>query len=123
MDNRPLSDNFYQNIKPATTYINKLYDKTTFADNYGSSILICILVTLFVLTVFLYCLFMQKKKEIYADWNNNRCKPQYIPIAGFIMEYCFSGWPYSCCRWRILIYRRLHYSPSARKPSMHRNSN
>ena len=84
MDNRPLSDNFYQNIKPATTYINKLYDKTTFADNYGSSILICILVTLFVLTVFLYCLFMQKKQEIYADWNNNRCKPQYIPIAGFI---------------------------------------
>ncbi len=83
-NNRPSNNAFFNNIKESATYINKVYDKTTFSDNYGSSIVICILVTLFVLFVFLYCLTMQKKQEIYADWNNNRCKPQYIPVAGFI---------------------------------------
>lgn len=71
-------------INNATKYINDIYDKTTFSDNYGSSIMICIIVTIVVLSIFSYCLAMQKKQEIYADWNNNRCKPQYIPIAGFI---------------------------------------
>ena len=84
MDNRPLNDNFYENLTKGSTYINKLYGEMTFADTYGSSLTIVIIVTIIVLSVFSYCYFMQKKEEIYADWNNNRCKPQYIPIAGFI---------------------------------------
>jgi len=83
-NNRPLKDNFYEHLNGASKYINKMYDKTTFADNYGSSMVIVIIITVFVFTVFCYCYFMQKQVEIYADWNNNRCKPQYIPIAGFI---------------------------------------
>ena len=83
-NNRPLNEELFKNMKDASTYINKIYDKTSFADNYGSSIIIVVVITIFVLSVFSYCLAMQKKQEIYADWNNNRCKPQYIPIAGFI---------------------------------------
>ena len=83
-NNRPLNDELFKNMKDASSYINKIYDKTSFADNYGSSIIIVVVLTIFVLSVFSYCLAMQKKEEIYADWNNNRCKPQYIPIAGFI---------------------------------------
>jgi hypothetical protein len=71
-------------LEEATKYINKLYDKTTFSDIYGSSIVICILVTIIILFILLYSIFMQQKKEIYADWNNNRCKAKYIPLAGFI---------------------------------------
>lgn len=71
-------------LEEATKYINKIYDKTTFSDNYGSSIVICILVTIIILFILLYSIFMQQKQEIYADWNNNRCKAKYIPIAGFI---------------------------------------
>jgi hypothetical protein len=56
----------------------------TFSDAYGSSLVIVIIISLIVFSVFSYCYFMQKKGEIYADWNNNRCKPQYIPISGFI---------------------------------------
>ena len=84
MDNRPLNDNFYENLTKGSMYINKLYGETTFASAYGSSLVIVILVTILVLSVFSYCYFMQQKAEIYADWNNNRCKPQYIPISGFI---------------------------------------
>jgi hypothetical protein len=65
-------------------YINKLYGETTLSGNYAASIIICILVTFFILSLLTYSIAMQKQKEIYADWNNNRCKPEYIPIAGFI---------------------------------------
>jgi hypothetical protein len=84
MDNRPLNNNFYENIRKGSTYINKLYGEMTFSDAYGSSLVIVIIISLIVFSVFSYCYFMQKKGEIYADWNNNRCKPQYIPISGFI---------------------------------------
>lgn len=84
MDNRPLNDKFYENLSKGATYINKLYGEMTFADAYGSSLVIVIIISLIVFSIFSYCYFMQKKGEIYADWNNNRCKPQYIPIAGFI---------------------------------------
>lgn len=83
-NNKPLNEELFKNMKDASTYINKIYDKTSFGDNYGSSIIIVVVITIFVLSVFSYCLTMQKKQEIYSDWNNNRCKPQYIPIAGFI---------------------------------------
>lgn len=84
MDNRPLNNNFYENIRKGSTYINKLYGEMTFSDAYGSSLVIVIIISLIVFSIFSYCYFMQKKGEIYADWNNNRCKPQYIPISGFI---------------------------------------
>lgn len=84
MDNRPLNDKFYENLSKGATYINKLYGEMTFSDAYGSSLVIVIIISLIVFSIFSYCYFMQKKAEIYADWNNNRCKPQYIPISGFI---------------------------------------
>ena len=85
MDNiRPLNEEFYKKLNETNGFLKHMYDNTTFADNYGSSMVIVIIVSLFVFTVFCYCYFMQKREEIYADWNNNRCKPQYIPIAGFI---------------------------------------
>lgn len=84
MDNRPLNDKFYENLSKGATYINKLYGEMTFSDAYGSSMVIVIIISLIVFSIFSYCYFMQKRGEIYADWNNNRCKPQYIPISGFI---------------------------------------
>ena len=83
-NNRPLNEEFYKKLNETNGFLKHMYDNTTFADNYGSSMVIVIIVSLFVFTVFCYCYFMQKREEIYADWNNNRCKPQYIPIAGFI---------------------------------------
>jgi hypothetical protein len=83
-NNRPLNEEFYKKINDTNGFLKHIYDNTTYADNYGSSMVIVIIVSFFVFTVFCYCYFMQKRNEIYSDWNNNRCKPQYIPIAGFI---------------------------------------
>lgn len=83
-NNRPLNEEFYKKINDTTGFLKHIYDNTTYADNYGSSMIIVIIVSVVVFTVFCYCYFMQKRDEIYSDWNNNRCKPQYIPIAGFI---------------------------------------
>jgi hypothetical protein len=83
-NNRPLNEEFYKKLNETNEFLKHIYDNTTYADNYGSSMVIVIIVSLVVFTVFCYCYFMQKREEIYADWNNNRCKPQYIPIAGFI---------------------------------------
>jgi len=67
-NNRPLNDELFKNMKDASSYINKIYDKTSFADNYGSSIIIVVVLTIFVLSVFSYCLAMQKKEEIYKKY-------------------------------------------------------
>jgi len=83
-NNRPLNEAFYKKLNNTSDFLKNIYDNTTYADNYGSSMVIVIIVSLFVFTVFCYCYFMQKREEIYSNWNNNRCKPQYIPIAGFI---------------------------------------
>ena len=64
MDNRPLNEDFYKNLNKTSGFLKKIYDKTTLYDNYGTSIIIVIIVTLFVFCVFCYCYFMQKKTEI-----------------------------------------------------------
>ena len=64
--------------------INKLYDKLSYLDIYGTSVLIFILVTIFVFFVYLYCSVMQSAEIIKKDWTNQRCNPKVIPFAGFI---------------------------------------
>ena len=64
--------------------IHKLYDKLTYFDMYGTSILFFIIITIFVFLVHSYCIIMQTSSEIKDDWINQRCKPQVIPFAGYI---------------------------------------
>ena len=66
-------------------YVNSLYD-LNFLDVYGLSLILFIILTLFVFFVFTFCKILQNKADIAADWANQRCKPQNIPFAGFIME-------------------------------------
>jgi len=66
-------------------YVNSIYD-LKFLDVYGFSLILFIFITLFVIFVFTYCKILQNKADIAADWPNQRCKPQYIPFAGFIMD-------------------------------------
>jgi len=64
--------------------INKLYEKVSYFDNYGSSVIMLIFITIILLIVISYCYTMINVKPIIDDWPNQRCKPQNIPIAGFI---------------------------------------
>lgn len=79
-------DNTNNEIKMAETVflINETYDKLSYFDLYGNSVIIFIFVTLFVFIVFSYCKVMQTKKSIADDWVNQRCKPQNMLFAGLI---------------------------------------
>jgi hypothetical protein len=65
-------------------FINDTYDKLSYFDLYGNSVIIFIFITLFVFVVFSYCKVMQSKEAIADDWTNQRCKPQYMLFAGQI---------------------------------------
>jgi len=71
-------------IKDTFNFINETYDKLSYFDLYGNSVIIFIFVTLFVFIVFSYCKVMQTKEAIADDWVNQRCKPQNMIFAGLI---------------------------------------
>lgn len=64
--------------------INKLYDKLTYLDIYGNSVVIFVIITLFVFLVHSYCMVMLNAQVIKDDWVVQRCNPRVIPFAGFI---------------------------------------
>ena len=68
----------------ASKYINGIYDKLSYYDMYGTTIIQFILLTLFVFYVYIYCKVIQKKEEVANDWTNQRCNPKYLPFAGYI---------------------------------------
>ena len=58
--------------KKASKYVNNLYDKLSYYDMYGSTIMIFILLTLFVFYVYTYYKVMQVREEVANDWSNQR---------------------------------------------------
>ena len=79
-----MNNNNEKNIKDASEYIHKLYDKLTYLDMYGSSVVIFLVITLFVFIVHTYCQVMQVRQSVADDWTNQRCNPKYMPFAGYI---------------------------------------
>ena len=70
-------DNELNNIK-------KLYEKMTYFDQYGGSLILVIIITIIVLILISYFHTMINIQPIIDDWSNQRCKPNIIPIAGLI---------------------------------------
>ena len=64
--------------------IKKLYDNVTYFDEYGTSIIIFVFVTILVIFIVLYYTSKSKIGEIKDDWANQRCHPTVIPFAGII---------------------------------------
>jgi len=78
------NNNINMNLDKTIIFINETYDKLSYFDLYGNSVIIFIFATLFVFTVFSYCKVIQSKETIADDWINQRCKPQNIMFAGLI---------------------------------------
>ena len=72
-------------LNTTSDYIIKMYDKLSYTDIYGSSILIVVISTIVVVSALSFSLIMQDKKAISDDWVNQRCNPKYIPFAGYIV--------------------------------------
>jgi hypothetical protein len=92
-----------------TEYVNELYDKLTYLDMYGSTVVLFICLTLFVFCIYTYCQALQKKEALVNDWANQRCKPQYIPFAGYINSpdgksaFDYTGENFQYCMQNILV--------------------
>ena len=72
------------NIEKSIKIIDKLYNPLSYFDQYGTSVIIFVVITLFVFLVHSYCMVMQTSNKIKEDWLNQRCKPTVMPFAGWI---------------------------------------
>ena len=77
MDTKRDTNEHLQNIK-------KMYDKLTYYDHYGGTLILFIVITIVVLLLVSYFQMMINVQPIIDNWPNERCKPGIIPFAGFI---------------------------------------
>jgi hypothetical protein len=97
------------NLSNTTKFINETYDKLSYFDLYGNSVIIFLLITFFVFVVYSYCKIGITKDEIASDWTNQRCKPQNILFAGFITKpegktaFQYTGENFQYCVQNILL--------------------
>jgi hypothetical protein len=92
---KPKTSQNLQNIK-------EMYDKLTYMDQYGGSVILLFIFTIILLIFASYCAVMINTRPIIDDWPNQRCKPQIMPIAGFIthpdgmtaIEYTYQNFNY-----------------------------
>lgn len=77
MNNPPLMQPLMQNL-------TKMYEKQTYFDQYGASVFLFIIITAVLIVILTFCFTMIHSQPILDDWPNQRCKLQYLPIAGFI---------------------------------------
>jgi hypothetical protein len=75
MDN--INNKSYINIK-------KIYENLTYFDQYSSSLVLFVLITVALFVLCSYCFVMINVEPIKNDWINQRCKPSIIPFAGLI---------------------------------------
>jgi hypothetical protein len=66
--------------------IEKMYDKLTYFDQYGASVLLFIITTILLIILVSYCFTMINIQPIIDDWPNQRCKPYIIPFAGWVTK-------------------------------------
>lgn len=64
--------------------INELYDNLTYFDNYGTSVIFFVILTIVVFVTHSYFMVLTQIQPIKDDWANQRCKPQNMPFAGMI---------------------------------------
>lgn len=64
--------------------ISKIYDNLTYFDQYGSSVIVCVLLIIILFIIHSYSVVMLQIQPIKDDWQNQRCNPKVIPFAALI---------------------------------------
>jgi hypothetical protein len=64
--------------------IDKIYDKLTYFDKYGGSVLLFFILSLVLAGGISYCYIWINVQSIKENWIKERCKPYIIPFAGVI---------------------------------------
>lgn len=66
--------------------INKIYQKNTYLERYGGSVIFSILSVLCVALYFVYMHLQNNAAVIRSHWPKHKCNPLYMPFAGIIMN-------------------------------------
>ena len=77
---------YMDNIQQTLHAVSNIYDKTSYFDTYGGSLLFCIVLVVFLAIFHMYQRMMLKAEPIRRNWVANRCSPNVIPFAGNIMR-------------------------------------
>lgn len=64
--------------------IKHMYKNLSYMDQYAGSVLVFVIITFAIIVIYAYCLAKLNIKPIVEDWSNQRCKPYFMPIAGFL---------------------------------------
>jgi hypothetical protein len=72
--------------KKGLNNIQHIYENLNYFDQYGASVISVIIITMIVIVLVAYCYAKTNIQPIVNDWANQRCKPYFIPIAGFISK-------------------------------------
>lgn len=71
-------------IKQSATKIKNIYKDLTYFDQYGTSVLIFIILIILFFIVFGYYSIMSNIQPIKDNWIQHRCSPKILPFAGII---------------------------------------
>ena len=66
------------------SYFARLYNKKTYLDKYGGSVIATTVTLFFFFCIFSYFYIQSKMDPIRQNWANERCKPEVMPFAGLI---------------------------------------
>jgi hypothetical protein len=97
------------NMNNTSKFISDTYDKLSYYDLYGNSVILFFFLTLSVLSVYIFCQVGIQKETIASDWTNQRCKPQNVLFAGFITKpegktaFQYTGENFQYCVQNILL--------------------
>lgn len=64
--------------------MQKMYNKLSYYDHYGGTLILFIIITIIVILLILYFQMMINVQPIIDNWAEERCKPHIIPFAGLI---------------------------------------
>ena len=84
MNDLDKSDIDINNMTQKFKNIQTTYKNLSYFDQYGSSIVLFILISIVLFILCCYCFVMINAQSIKDDWINQRCKPSVIPFAGLI---------------------------------------
>jgi hypothetical protein len=83
---------YMDNIQQTIHAVSNIYDKTSYFDTYGGSLVFCIVLLVFLAIFHMYQRMMLKAEPIRRNWAENRCSPNVIPFAGNIMRPKNMSW-------------------------------
>lgn len=73
-------------MENAVKLVDEVYDKLTFMDIYGGSVLVVFVISFIVFLIWSYLKLQQTGAEIRENWSTERCKLSNMVFAGQIMD-------------------------------------